>query len=247
MSRYHLISRFGIAFSLCLLFASTAPAAIVAQHLDDSDPEVEGFTAEFDTGVTGSASVVGPSWLIDDASGDGNGAYVKDLAGLLNTGDLFTKTVEVQVGTQSGGQAVAYSQVADGVSTFLFSYTPNGVYYFDATAVAYTLLFGLDTTDDFHKYTYTLTPGATDAVADDILELSVDGDAPVTKARSAFYDFGSSYQMRFGAGANSQTGYAYWKEVTVNVVPEPSSALLAVIGVAGLLRVRKRQSSKYSC
>jgi hypothetical protein len=243
MSCFYSISRFGLAFAACLFFASAAPAAIVAQHLDDNDPTTEGFTAEFDSDVTGSASVVGPSWLIEDNNSDGNGAYVKDLTGLLNTGDLFTKTVVLQVGAHSGGHAVAYSQVGDGLSTFLFSYTPTGVYYFDASAVAYTLLIGLDTTDGFHTYAYTLTPGATDAVADDILEISVDNGTPVTKARSDFYDFGSTYQTRFGAGSNSATGYSYWMEVTVNVVPEPSSALLAVIGFAGLLRARKRRNN----
>ena len=250
MSRFVFRSAVGLAigfgFSLTLL---TPAYATIATHTGSNDPATEGWTANLGTGNTVQVAPDStPSWQIIDASTSSNVNYLSTMVPAdLPASTPWTQTVKLRVESSSAIASIS-TRVDDGVSAFQFHYfigndqgtggtSTEGLYYFTSAGLASaTPLVKLDVNSAFHTFDFSYDPGA------DGINISYDNTFQTFLARSAFFGSFSAGvpQQRFGNTAGGATADSRWAEVTLSVVPEPTSAVLLGMGGLMMLVTRKR-------
>ncbi len=242
------LPRRGCAFAFMLITAMFATlhetqATIIASHYGNNDPVTEGWIANTGPGVTlGPVSNDGGfnAWSIDDnSSASGSvGSYkffpsASDVAQAQAKGWVLRFVMRVVDVPDAADNGVSF-EFQDGVDRWEFSFgsESDGDPVFNITGgPSFTFNGG---GSGYHIYELFYDPVA------DSADIAIDGELILSNLSAPAPAVGTF--VRFGAGSSVSTGHGRYNHVEFEVLPEPSSLMLAGLGAAGaLLFVRRRR------
>ena len=230
-----IIQRLAIAVAICSLSITAAQAG----HIGSNDPATQGFTAD---GMTENGSGVDdngtPAWRIDTGPAGQELMYNADLsaqqiADANANGYRLRTNLRIDAANKPLDSDVMglWAQVGD--NWWLVRITTdndkNPTVHVHNNSDSHAVSGA-----GYHLYELNVAPGGSSA------DLFVDGNQVLSGLNSA-NNPGS--KLRFGDGSNSASGaIAYYNQVELAIIPEPATLGLLLLGLAGLIMVRRQKA-----
>ena len=230
----------------------TAEATVFFIHQGNNDPATEAG----DTGLNWGASPL-TAYSATDLGSDGNPIGEDSLGDPPDSaaGWVFRDNAFADAGLDGSQPWQAKMRVkwlsnnnnlylADGQTSWTVFFMqddgegPGGIFLRDSSDNDHVIM--PDPEDgQFHDLVMQYRPN--DATEGDRVEISVDGVHKLTRLRSEMSASPANY-LGFGGHSHANLAWAesYWSHVELNDVPEPASMSLILLGMCGLMTVRRR-------
>jgi hypothetical protein len=229
-----------LIITLYSILSFTASAQVVIRHIGANDPETEGFIP-FGSGMVETGPVFDDfgrdSWSIKSI--DGSGSYyshpvdAEDRQAAINYGWIVSGDMRITDPNGRGMLQFGANENAYRITAWLVD--GNDIIINNGGHTVYRIENG---GTNYHRYTFVY-----DAL-DQAASLWIDG---IFRANVVSHNALPQGGLYFGVDGVGVSGHTHWSEVSLTIIPEPSTvALLTGFGAlffTGAVRWRKRKSS----